>query len=98
MKKLKEERRSTKYKQNYHILVLSKIVDEFKPVSLDDIRQKVNAYLLLIGTTFQNVPADVGFFTREAWIEVCGRIEQMLELIWTETYGESLVKAQVIAK
>lgn len=52
MKKLKEERRSTKYKQNYHILVLSKIVDEFKPISLNDIRHKVNAYLLLIGTTF----------------------------------------------
>jgi len=43
MKKLKEERRSTKFKQNYHVLVLSKIVDEFTPISLDDIRQKVNA-------------------------------------------------------
>jgi len=54
--------------------------------------------LLLIGTTFQIVPADVGFFSREAWIEVCTRIEQMLELISVEEYRASLVKAQIIAK
>jgi len=73
--------------------VLCKIIDEFKPQTLEDIRYIVGAQLLMIGTTFKMVPQDPGFLNREGWVDICTRIEQMLELISRPEYKESLLKS-----
>jgi len=89
---LKEERiKGMKFSFTYHVQVLSKMVDQFKPANLDEIRLKINILLYLIGTLFMTVRTELGFFNRDQWNETASRINQLLDLVSVPEFQESLI-------
>lgn len=79
MEALKAERVKTKYSADYHVQVLTKILETMPSVEPHEIKMKVDVVILLVGTIFQTAKSTT-FLSREDWVTVCGHVKSLLQL------------------